>query len=123
MTNSANVSLLNNFEIVATSIIALVIFKEIISKKLWIAIFLVTIASIILSFEGKGAFVFNKGSLLVLAASTCWGFENNCTKMLSNKDPIEIVTIKGCFSGLGSIIIALIIGEKFPDLIWLLQLC
>ena len=39
--------------------------------------------------------------------------------MLSNKDPIEIVTIKGCFSGLGSIIIALIIGEKFPDLIWL----
>lgn len=119
MTNSANVSLLNNFEIVATSIIALVIFKEIISKKLWIAIFLVTIASIILSFEGKGAFVFNKGSLLVLAASICWGFENNCTKMLSNKDPIEIVTIKGCFSGLGSIIIALIIGEKFPDLIWL----
>ena len=119
MTNSANVSLLNNFEIVATSIIALVIFKEIISKKLWIAIFLVTIASIILSFEGKGAFVFNKGSLLVLAASICWGFENNCTKMLSNKDPIEIVTIKGCFSGLGSIIIALIIGEKFPDLIWI----
>ena len=119
MTNSANVSLLNNFEIVATSIIALVIFKEIISKKLWIAIFLVTIASIILSFEGKGAFVFNKGSLLVLGASTCWGFENNCTKMLSNKDPIEIVTIKGCFSGLGSIIIALIIGEKFPDLIWI----
>ena len=34
MTNSANVSLLNNFEIVTTSIIALVIFKEIISKKL-----------------------------------------------------------------------------------------
>ena len=91
MTNSANVSLLNNFEIVATSIIALVIFKEIISKKLWIAIFFVTMASIILSFEGKGAFVFNKGSLLVLAASTCWGFENNCTKMLSNKDPIEMI--------------------------------
>ncbi len=31
-TNSANVSLLNNFEIVATSIIALFIFKEVISK-------------------------------------------------------------------------------------------
>ena len=37
-TNSANVSLLNNFEIVATSIIALVVFKEVISKKLWFAI-------------------------------------------------------------------------------------
>ena len=38
MTNSANVSLLNNFEIVATSMIALVIFKEAISKRLWFAI-------------------------------------------------------------------------------------
>lgn len=47
-----NVSLLNNFEIVATSMIALFIFKEVISKKLWFAIALVTIASIILSFEG-----------------------------------------------------------------------
>lgn len=34
-TNSANVSLLNNFEIVATSVIALVFFKEVISPKLW----------------------------------------------------------------------------------------
>lgn len=50
MTNSANVSLLNNFEIVATSIVALVIFKEVISRRLWIAIALVTIASIVLSF-------------------------------------------------------------------------
>ena len=58
MTNSANVSLLNNFEIVATSMIALLIFKEIISKKLWIAIALVTIASIVLSFEGTDSFTF-----------------------------------------------------------------
>lgn len=61
---SANVTLLNNFEIVATSIIALVIFKEKISTRLWTAILMVTIASIILSFEGKGAFSFNEGSLL-----------------------------------------------------------
>ena len=41
-TNSANVSLLNNFEIVATSLIALLIFKEMISYSLWFAIFMVT---------------------------------------------------------------------------------
>lgn len=56
-TNAANVSLLNNFEIVATSLIALVIFKEVISRKLWAAIGLVTVASAILSFEGSSAFV------------------------------------------------------------------
>ncbi|MGN0350257.1 MAG: DMT family transporter [Roseburia sp.] len=118
-TNSANVSLLNNFEIVATSIIALVIFKEVISKRLWLAILLVTIASVILSFEGNRAFVFNEGSLLVLGACVCWGFENNCTKMISNKSSVEIVTIKGCFSGLGSFVIALLLGERIPEIKWM----
>lgn len=120
MTNAANVSLLNNFEIVATSIIALVIFKEVISRRLWIAITLVTIASVILSFEGAGAFEFNIGSLFVLGACLCWGFENNCTKMMSSKSSIEIVVIKGLFSGAGSLILALIVGEKVPAVQWIL---
>ena len=119
-TNSANVSLLNNFEIVATSLIALFIFKEVISKKLWLAIGLVTAASVILSFEGDGAFVFNSGSLFVLGACLCWGFENNCTKMLSHKSSEEIVIIKGCFSGLGSLVVALIVGESIPEVKWIL---
>ena len=120
MTNSANVSLLNNFEIVATSIIALVIFKEIISKRLWFAIALVTVASIVLSFEGVDSITFNKGSLFVLGACLCWGFENNCTKMISNKNSVEIVVIKGTFSGLGSLVVALVVGESFPAVKWLI---
>lgn len=119
-TNSANVSLLNNFEIAATSLIALIVFKEVISKKLWLSIGLVIAASVILGFEGDGAFVVNKGSLFVLGACTCWGFENNCTKMISNKSSEEIVIIKGCFSGLGSLVVAVILGEDVPLLKWIL---
>ena len=118
--HAANVSLINNFEIVATSIIALLIFKEIISKKLWIAIALVTIASVILSFEGTGSFEFNIGSLFVFGACLCWGIENNCTRMISNKSSIEIVVIKGTFSGLGSLIVALAIGESIPSILWMM---
>lgn len=120
LTNSANVSLLNNFEIVATSIIALVVFKEVISKKLWFAIALVTVASAILSFEGAESFTFNSGSLFVLGACLCWGFENNCTKMISNKSSVEIVIIKGTFSGLGSLICAFVLGERIPAIYWIL---
>lgn len=117
LTNSANVSLLNNFEIVATSVIALVVFKELISKRLWIAILLVTAASIILTFDGEGSFSFNKGSLFVIGACLCWGFENNCTKMISNKSSVEIVVIKGLFSGVGSLICAFIMREHVPSLL------
>lgn len=118
-TNSANVSLLNNFEIVATSVIALVIFKETISLRLWLAILMVTAASVVLSFEGSGAFALNEGSLFVLGACACWGFENNCTKMISNKSSTEIVVIKGCFSGMGSLMIALLLGESVPEMKWI----
>lgn len=114
-TNSANASLLNNFEIVATSVIAFIIFKETISKRLLTAILMVTAASAILSFEGAGAFTFNIGSLFVLGACLCWGFENNCTKMISNKNSTEIVVIKGWFSGLGSLTVALLAGEALPE--------
>lgn len=117
-TTSATVSLLNNFEIVATSLIALAIFGEVLSRRLWAAIALVTVASAILGWEGSGGFVFNAGSLLVLGACVCWGFENNCTRMLSSKSSVEIVTIKGCFSGAGSLVIALALGEPLPGLIW-----
>ena len=113
-TSSANVSLLNNFEIVATSLIALFIFKEVISKRTLLAIVLVTAASAILSFEGAGSFEFNTGSLLVLGAATCWGLENNCTKMISGKSSVQIFTIKGCFSGLGSLVVAFSVGESLP---------
>lgn len=119
-TNSANVSLLNNFEIVATSLIAFFIFREVLSRRLCLAIVLVTLASVILGFEGSGSFSFNLGSLFVLAACTCWGLENNCTKMISSKSSVEIVIIKGTFSGLGSLLVALVLGETFPQMVYLL---
>lgn len=119
ITTSANATLLNNFEIVATSLIALIVFKEVVSKKLWIAIGLVTVASVILTFEGEGSFTFNIGSLMVLGAATCWGFENNCTRMLSHKSSEEIVIMKGIFSGLGSLIAAFIVGEQMPQWIYI----
>ena len=114
MTTAANASLLNNFEIVATSLIALVIFKEQISGRLWAAISLVTLASIILSIEDAASFQFSFGSLFVLLACVCWGFENNCTRKISDKDPLEIVVIKGFGSGIGSLVIAFAIGDHLP---------
>ena len=109
--SAANASLLNNFEIVATSLIALFIFREVISKRLWFAIVLVTISSILLSFEDMSSLEFSWGSLFVLLACVCWGFENNCTRMLSSKNPAQIVIIKGFGSGCGALVLSLVIGE------------
>lgn len=117
---AANASLLGNFEIVATTLIALMIFRETVSKRLWAAIVLIALSSAILSFEGAGSFRFSYGSLLVLLAAACWGLENNCTRSISSKSTYEIVVLKGIFSGGGALVIALLLGEQVPALGYIL---
>lgn len=116
---ASNASLLGNFEIVATALIALAVFRETVSKRLWLAIALITLSSILLSFDGAESFRFSYGSLLVLAATICWGFENNCTRKISSKSTYEIVILKGVFSGLGALAIAFIQKETVSSLLYI----
>ena len=125
--NSAaeSVSLLNNFEIVATSIIALLFFKEKISPCLWCGITCITLASILLSLDDISSFSISAYSLYAVLACVCWGLENNCTRKLSHNDPAKIVIIKGFGSGTGSILVAILIGSRFtltPYIVWALLL-
>lgn len=115
---SANASLLNNFEIVATSIIALLVFKEVISRRLWVAIALITLSSMLLSFEDVSSLKFSYGSIFILAAAVCWGFENNCTRKISSKSTFQIVILKGIFSGFGSLLVAFMQDEHYPQLLY-----
>ncbi|MBZ9635444.1 DMT family transporter [Clostridium sp. FP1] len=120
MTTASNASLLNNFEIVATALVALLIFKESIGKRLWVAIFFITASSIALSISDFSSFSFSVGSIFVLFACICWGFENNCTRMMSLKDPMQIVIVKGLGSGAGSLLIAVLMNEYASDIRYIL---
>lgn len=119
MTTSSNAALLNNFEIVATSLIALFIFKETVGKRMWLAIALITISSMILSVSDISSLSFSLGSIFVILACISWGFENNCTRMLSLKDPLQIVVVKGLGSGIGSLIISFGIRESSTNWIYI----
>ncbi|MBC6713295.1 DMT family transporter [Treponema sp. Marseille-Q3903] len=113
--SASNASLLSNFEIVATTLIALFVFREMITFRLWIAIILITLSSIILTFEGTGSFKLSLGSLFVIMATCCWGLENNCTRKISDKSTYEIVFLKGFFSGSASFIVAVVLGAHIPE--------
>lgn len=113
-TTAANASLLSNLEIVTTAVIAYFVFHEAVSKRMWIALLLVTCAGIILSFDGQQSMQFSYGSLLVIGSAAAWGMENNCTKMLSSKNTYQIVILKGICSGCGSLLIAVLLKESLP---------
>lgn len=110
MTNASTASLLNNFEIVATAAIAMIFFKEPLDRRMWLAILLITLSCVILSVEDFRSLTPSVGAVFVISACLCWGIENNCTRMLSLKDPLEIVILKGFGSGTGALLISLAVS-------------
>lgn len=109
-----NVALLNNFEIVATALVALLAFREHVVPRTWVGIAVITASCALLSLDGEAALSFSPGSLLVLGACLCWGVENNCTSRLSGKDPARVVVVKGLGSGTGALLVALLAGDALP---------
>ncbi len=110
-----NVALLNNFEIVATAAIASLVFKEPQGARLRIGVVVITLACVLLTIEDVGALRFSGGSILVVGACVCWGLENNCTSRISDKDPVQIVVVKGFGSGMGALAIAFAFGDALPS--------
>jgi len=113
-TPASTASLLLNFEGVATTVIATVAFKEAVGKRIWMAVLLITTASIFLSWDSSRQWGFSLGAIGVLSACILWGLDNNFTGKISSKDPLAIVTIKGLSAGAFSLILSVILGFSLP---------
>jgi drug/metabolite transporter (DMT)-like permease len=115
-TPASTASLLLNFEGVATTLIALLFFKEAISRRAWTAIIVITLASIFLSTNFTSGFGLSFGALGVILACVLWGADNNFTRNISGKDPLAIVAWKGLVAGTFSFLLAWALGNPFPTL-------
>lgn len=113
-TPAATASLLLNFEGVATALIAAVVFKEAIGKRVALSISLITLASILISL-GSGEWGLSAGLMLILLATVSWGLDNNFTRNISERDPLQIVMAKGLGAGTFSLILTFVLGIPLPD--------
>lgn len=105
-------SLLLNLEGLSTVIIAIVVFRENAGKSLWLALLFMTLAGVLVSWN-PGQSKFNiLGPLLIVLATFSWGVDNNLTRQISEKDPLQIAWIKGLLAGGITLSIALILGMK-----------
>ncbi len=115
-TPASTASLLLNFEGVATTLIAAVVFKEAIGKYALWSILCVTIASVVLSWNMSGQWGLSLGALGILGACVLWGIDNNLTRQISAKDPLMIVLVKGLGAGSFSLLLSLVLGHSLPRL-------
>jgi drug/metabolite transporter (DMT)-like permease len=109
-----SVSLLLNLEGAATAVIAVLIFRENAGRRLWLALLCMTAAGVFLSWSPEQGRFNVTGPLLILLAVVCWGIDNNLTRQISERSPIQITCVKGLVGGTVSLAVGLMLGMKTP---------
>lgn len=109
-------SLLLNVEAVATSLIAALVFREAVGRRIWIAVALVTAGAMLLAWQPGQPQAISLGLLAVVAACFLWGVDNNLTRLVSSTGPMTMVAVKGWAAGTFSLGLARAIGLDFPPL-------
>ena len=114
LTTGFAASLLLNLESLATAVIAYLFFRENLGWRLGIAVVCMTAAGILLSWDQSTSALTVSGPLLLLAAGIAWGVDNNLTRHISGKNPVQISQIRGLVAGTSSVSIALLLGFGVP---------
>ena len=114
LTTASSASLLLNLEGLATMLIAWLVFRENVDRRLLIGAVAIVLGAVVLSFDG-GGFLLDPGGLWIAAACLCWGIDNNLTRKLSSADPVQIAMIKGLAAGSTNVILAFTLGAAIPD--------
>jgi len=112
---AATASLLLNFEIVATTLIASLVFREYLGRLGLLAIPLIAAAGVILSADFQETSLFSPAAAGIVLASIFWGIDNNLTRKISGKDPVVIATSKGLAAGFVSLGIAVFVHAPVPS--------
>lgn len=105
---AATASLLLNLELVATVVIAALVFREHLGRRLVLAVALVSTGGVLLVIEpGVGLDV---GALFVVGACICWGIDNSVTARLDQLSPQHITLVKGLVAGTANLVLGIVIA-------------
>jgi len=114
-TSAGNASLLLNFESVFTALIAWFVFRENFDRRIAWGMLLIVAGAVVLAWAPDTADI-ARGSLLVVAACTCWAIDNNLTRRISASDAMVVAGLKGLIAGGVSLACALQLGQSMPPL-------
>jgi drug/metabolite transporter (DMT)-like permease len=113
---ASEVALLLNLETVATTIIAWLIFKEQVSRYVWVGKVLIVLASAFIILKAPESLAFSSSGILVVVACIFWGIDNNLTRDVDALPASVLAAIKGYGAGLFNIILAAFLGFGAIDL-------
>lgn len=112
-TPASTASLLLNLEGLATLVIAWLVFRENVDRRLLIGAAAILAGALLLSWRagpGGGGL----GMLAIAGACLAWSIDNNLTRKLSASDPVLIAMVKGLAAGIVNLVLAIALGAGMP---------
>jgi drug/metabolite transporter (DMT)-like permease len=113
-TPAANASLLLNLESVLTAVLAWVVFRENVDRRVLLGMLAIVAGGVLLSVQPSGYGALAPGALAIVGACLCWAIDNNLTRPISGSDPVQITAIKGLVAGGINILMATFAGYRLP---------
>jgi drug/metabolite transporter (DMT)-like permease len=119
-TPASTASLLLNLEAVLTAVLAWVVFRENVDRRVLLGMLAIVAGTLLLSWQHPAHIEFPWGAVAIAGACLCWAIDNNLTRAVAGGDPLQTAAIKGSVAGAINICLALLMGCRFPAVLPLL---
>lgn len=107
-------SLLLNLEAVFTMGLAVLAYRERLRRLETIGALLVVAGAVVVSYRPDTWRADMLGILAVSGACAAWALDNNLTRQISRRNPLQIVQLKTLAAGIGNVALAAIAGYRAP---------
>jgi len=105
-------SLLLNLEAVFTIGLAVLAYRERLKRLETVGALLVVAGAVVASYQPDTWRADLVGVLAITGACLAWALDNNLTRQISRRNPLQIVQIKTLAAGMGNVILAALVGQR-----------
>ncbi len=120
-TSGASASLMLTLEAVFTAVLARLWYHETLDRRVILAMVLLTLGGMVLVIDranvGPGGASQMLGLLAVMAATAAWGVDNTLSRTVADRDPGQVVMLKGALGAVATTLMAVLFGEPMPGLL------
>jgi drug/metabolite transporter (DMT)-like permease len=114
-TSGTSASLMLTLEALFTAVLAWVLYRETMDRRVWAAMLLLLAGGAVLVLDqGRGGDAGMWGLLAVLLATAAWGVDNTLSRALAERDPGQVVLAKSVMGAAATAVVAVVLDEPAP---------